>query len=295
MFEAEEFLRDYNIEYWTEGENVARGWVNVTCPFCDDHSNHGGFNPVREYFNCWRCGWHSLESAIQELLNINFQEAAKIRKSYTTNVLKESLETKKNIVRKSSVSFPEGTEGIKKQHSDYLIKRNYDPSEIIERWKIKGTVHLGSFMWRIIIPIYFKGQLVSYTSRDITGKQEPRYKTALPEEEVIFHKDIVYGLEHCTGRKGIVVEGPLDVWRMKENTVCTFGTQFSNKQIKCIADNFDEVFILFDPDAIEKGKALGRELTMQGCKAVVVSHDSGCDPGDLSQDDADYLRKNLIG
>ena len=87
----------------------------------------------------------------------------------------------------------------------------------------------------------------------------------------------------------------MDVWRMRENTVCTFGTQFSNKQIKCIADHFNEVFILFDPDAYEKGEMLGRELSMQGCKALVISHDIGCDPGDLRQDDADYLRKNLIG
>ena len=35
-----EFLDDYDIEYWTEGKNVVKGWVNITCTFCDDDSNH---------------------------------------------------------------------------------------------------------------------------------------------------------------------------------------------------------------------------------------------------------------
>lgn len=294
MFNAIEFLSDYNIEYWTEGENVSRGWVNVTCPFCDDHSNHGGFNPYQDYYSCWRCGWHPLEKAIQELLNISYHEAQKIKKEYNTNITKVTLKNKRERNKKSVVSFPAGTGSIQKVHKDYLIKRNFDPDEIAKKWDVKGTLHLGDFKWRLIIPIYFKGQLVSYTSRDITGKQEPRYKTALPEEEVMFHKDIVYGLKGESER-GIIVEGPLDVWRMRENTVCTFGTQFSNKQIKCITDHFQEVFILFDPDAIDKAEKLGRELSMQGCEVIVISHDKGCDPGDLSQDDADYLRKELIG
>jgi DNA primase len=294
MFDAIEFCIDHNIEYWTEGENVARGWTNVQCPFCDDHNNHGGINPIQSYYNCWRCGWHSLESAISELLNVSFSEAVKIKKEYTTNILKHNLKKKKEIKHKTIVSLPEGTGELKKQHRDYLVKRNFDPDEIIEKWNIKGTSHLGSFMWRLIIPIYFKGQLVSYTSRDITDKQDIRYKTALPENEVVFHKNIVYGLNKPEN-KGIIVEGPFDVWRMKKNTVCTFGTMFSLHQIKCIAENFNEVFILFDPDAIDKGKYLAQELSMIGCKAHVVSHDLDCDPGDLSQNDADYLRKKLIG
>lgn len=294
MFDAIEFCQDHDIEYWTEGENVQIGWINIQCPFCDDHSNHGGINPYRAYYNCWRCDWHPLDRLIQELLNVSFSEVKAILKDYTSNKVKEGLKKKRQKSNLSHVSLPAGTSDIQEKHRKYLRKRNFDPDEIVRKWDVKGTSHLGDFKWRIIIPIYYKGQIVSYTSRDITDKQEPRYKTAVPEQEVIFHKDILYGLSHSY-QKGIIVEGPMDVWRMRENTVSTFGTQFSLKQIKLIADSFSEVFILFDPDAYDKAEKLGRELAIVGCKSTVISHDLGCDPGDLSQEDADYLRKNLIG
>jgi len=50
-FDVEQFLYDYSVSYTTSGKNVSQGWIGVQCPFCDDHSSHGGFNINEGYYN----------------------------------------------------------------------------------------------------------------------------------------------------------------------------------------------------------------------------------------------------
>lgn len=71
MFDAVNFCEDYNIPYWTEGKNMTKDWVSVTCPFCSDTSNHGGFNIVKGYYNCWKCGPKALYPAVQKFTGIS--------------------------------------------------------------------------------------------------------------------------------------------------------------------------------------------------------------------------------
>lgn len=50
-----ELLDKENIKWWDSGKNVGDDYINITCPFCDDSSNHCGINKQRYFFKCLRC------------------------------------------------------------------------------------------------------------------------------------------------------------------------------------------------------------------------------------------------
>jgi hypothetical protein len=94
MFDAQQMLQDYQIPYWTEGKNCNPGFININCPFCNDHSNHGGFNIQNEYYNCWLCGWYPLIKVIQTVIGCNYQTAHNIKEEYATNQIQVALKKK---------------------------------------------------------------------------------------------------------------------------------------------------------------------------------------------------------
>lgn len=299
MLDILTILREHQIPSWTEGKNVSPGWVNIQCPFCDDHSNHCGINPSKYYVHCWKCGRHSIKELLVALLNISYKQANEIIKENETYDPIHSYQQKRQNTN-STLHLPAGTGELKKMHKDYLLSRNFDPEEISSKWKIKGTGVLGPYSYRIIIPIIINGKLVSYQGRDVTGKSELRYMACQPDDEVISHKSIVYGCDTVKDRKAIIVEGVFDVWRLGTGTIATFGTSYSNAQIKFINQIMDTAFLLFDPgDEQAAGKAykLALQLSAIGtaCELIELEDHDERDPADLTQDEASYLKKFLIG
>ena len=97
----EQLLKDYNIPIDNGGKNWQPGWVNIRCqmPGCTDTSNHGGFNIAGNYYNCWKCGHHSLNDVISTLLGIKWHEARELLKSYKSD-FNEHINTKKQALAK---------------------------------------------------------------------------------------------------------------------------------------------------------------------------------------------------
>jgi len=295
MFDAQQFYSDYEIQFWTEGENVQSGWVNIQCPFCDDHSNHGGWNQQKGYYNCWKCGWHPTSELVKIKLNISKHEAVKIISKYESFAVQLKKEKRKGGAEK--IILPYGAEALKSIHKEYLRKRNYNPEEIEKQWGILGTNHLGEYKFRIIIPIFINNKIVSWQSRDITGLANLRYITCRPEDEIIFHKYIVYGIDQIRNRRAIIVEGVPGVWRIGAGAVATFGTSFTDQQVLFISKHIDEAYILFDAEAQAQGKALelASRLSVLGVNAAVLEDalPDLSDPGDLSENRVKKIRKIL--
>lgn len=297
MFNCLQFLKDYNIPTETEGENSGPGWIQIDCPFCSppDTKGHGGFNLKTGYYNCWRCGKHYTVDIVSSLLLISREDAKKIARNYYDDKIILPIE-KKTTKKASFVKFPLFTEKINDMHKSYLIKRNFDPEKIEKQYKIMGTGHLGDYKFRIIVPIYINGRVVSYQGRDVTDEQKERYKACREEEEIIHHKHIVYNIDNSKKNKVIIVEGVTDTWRLGNDCVSLFGIQYKNEQVLMIAQNYREVFVLFDPGEKEKEQAekLGRMLSGIGIKAEVIT----CfekDPAEFSNEEAGYIKKQLIG
>ena len=194
-----QLFEDYNIPFVTEGKHHVEGWINLHCPFCDDISEHLGYNLDSNHFHCWRCGYHSIGSALSKLLNINIGEVYKIIKSYgllIPRIVKEPVVKVKGKAHK----MPSGTGPLQERHIKYLESRNFDAKELEHTWNLVGTGPTSaldglSYKLRVIIPILWGRQAVSFTSRDITDKQALRYRACPKERELIHHKHILYGKE----------------------------------------------------------------------------------------------------
>lgn len=292
MFNIPKFYQDYNIPYWTEGKNVQHGWMNIQCPFCGDKSNHLGYNPNKEYYNCWLCGWHPIEEVITELLHISLYEAIITIKKYTTSFKPQIKKNKKQIIS-SFLKLPPGTKDLTSNQKNYLKNRNFDPEKLVREFGLKGSSHIGEYKFRIITPIYFNNKLISYQGRATNENTTPKYKACKKSSEIIHHKHILYNIDNAKKNKAIIVEGITDVWRLGHGAVATFGTNFTYKQAFLIKQKFSEVFILFDFDAQKKANQLAVLLSGIGIKSTVIELTEG-DPANMSEEQAKKLIKKLL-
>jgi len=293
MFDALAFLRDNNIQYYEEGNNVSRGWVGIRCPLCFDHSNHGGFNVAGGYYYCWKCGGHSLVEVVRELLSVSIEDAEATIDDYSGRMAVLQKLKEKRQARAKNIELP--GEPMQMIHRKYLRRRGFEPRHIEEKYHVLGTGPAGDFKLRLIIPIIYKGQVVSFTGRDITGEQKLRYKTLSIEESVINPKHVLYNLDNCTGEQVCLVEGPTDVWRMGDGFCSSLGTQLTGQQIRLLAD-YRKVVILFDSE-VEAQRRAERYAAALGSlgveKAVVVDVETDKDPGSFSPEKAEWLREEV--
>ena len=296
-FNAKQFCTDYNINWFPPGtKNVGANYIGIQCPMCGDKSNHGGFNIKRASYSCHRCKGHWLPKVIAILTKTNIHEAKNIIKKYSSGQSEISKTKKEEYKYSSKVVFPPETGPLTDKAKEYLISRNFDPNYLASEWGLLSTGHLGNFKFRILAPIYLKGRLISYQCRDITGKSENPYKGCPIEESVYFLKYTLYNFDRAViNKKCIVVEGIIDNWRMGQNAVATFSMNFMPQQVLMLARNFDDIFILYDAEdfAQEQADKLYYQLTVGYNKNVEILTLPEGDPGDLSDDDAKQIRKEI--
>ena len=241
-----------------------------------------------------------------KLLRITYPQAKNLCQSYKvlrkgSSVENTQLISKHIKIKKKGFKLPSGVTDLQPQHKAYLKKRGFDPQYLIDNWSIKGTSPTSyldgiSYKFRILAPIQWGGKVVTFQARDYTGKQELKYMACPEEREIIHHKHILYGHPSLwTKRRGILVEGIFDVWRLRLSACCTFGTGYTNEQIKLMIKMFDELFIFFDPEPIAQKRAneIKEELSFWGVKCLTMRNAGDKDPGDMKQKDADYLLKEL--
>ena len=303
--QIEKLFTDYGIPYVTEHKNVRSGWIGLECPFCSGEKNyHLGYSISENYFSCWRCGGHNTANTISKLLGVNYHKAEEIVEQYGGS------EKVKGVPRvrmgTSRFKLPSGDHSLQAQHKLYLQRRKFDWEYLEEVWGIMGTGPMAkldngektdtilNYARRILAPISWDGNLVSFQARDITNKHMAKYMACPPARERISHKHILYGVQEHWQDRCIVVEGITDAWRLGTDAVATFGIKFTREQIKAIATHFKEAVVLFDPEGFAQAQArkLVDELMFKGIKAKTVLLTS--DPGELKQEKADELVDNLM-
>jgi len=134
--------------------------------------------------------------------------------------------------------------------------------------------------------------VISYTGRSIADIK-PRYYTLELEKCLRHPKDVLYGEPLARSDAVIVVEGPVDVWRIGPGAIATLGTGWTTEQAKRIADH-ERRFICFDNEIKAQGSAmkLAQWLSaLPGITEIITGLDT--DPGDLSTDQVRELRAEL--
>ena len=283
-------------------DDPSRHWTHINCPFCknpvDTHYN-GGFFSLKPAFNCFRCGVHSYYDAVSLALNISISETHKLLKSYDY-IPKETFE--KKVAKAEHLDLP--GYHLDKNEKEYLRGRGFNVEYLESKFHIRGGGIAGDWSYRILIPIYFNHVLVSWTGRSILPKDVikelgiPRYKNLSIEQSVINSKEIFFNLDNCNRKEVILVEGPMDVLRMEDDTVCSLGTSVTREQELFLTSRFEKVYIAFDnePAAQEKAKHLGINLSSVGMKVEVVNiceDFNKNDPGELNEEEVRQIKKEL--
>lgn len=298
LFDIIAYLEDRDIEYWLEGPNCSEGWVNIQCPFCDDHSNHCGIHLDTKAVHCWRCGKHKFYKLIMEidgcskkqaiyLINNEYQTASPNK--YPSKSIKQpvfKIDKTKDILPK------ECTDELPDLHRRYLKSRGFDPDFLVKAYHIKACYNIGKYKFRLIVPIFYQGYIVNFIARDVTGQQRDRYRACPDSQALIPLEHLIYNIDNARD-KVILVEGVFDVWRIGPGAVASFGIQLTDSQLRQLTE-FDQVTILFDSDAKDQADNLANQLAPYVSKLSVLYLKEGFDPADLSQDEVLQLRKEYL-
>jgi len=292
MLNIQLLLGDIGVPYWESGKNVSEGWCSVSCIKCGDRSNHGAFSPDGHAYSCFRCGKHSVKSIIAEYTS--WTEAGILINEYSS-----ALSFHKGIEHERSALVewpPPCAVPMPSLHAEYLHDRGYDPKQLRDLYGIESCYQIGDFKYRVVIPVYLNGRVVTYIGRDVTDKQTLPYKNLSERKSILPAKECVYNIDNIY-ETAIICEGVFDAWRFGAHGVATFGLQFTSAQTNALTKRLKRAFIVFDADtqAQAKGRELGGILAFQGVEVEIVQVPEYKDPGELPQTLANEIKKELIG
>jgi DNA primase len=298
MINFPKLFKDYKVDYNTR---VNKGWTNCTCPHCDDKTYNGGFNNIDGHYHCWKCGGHDMKRTLQLVLGIPSNELKSVLSEYEgrNGVLQE---LNKKTAKAKHLELP--SDSFTPAERKYLLSRNFSPRFLHEKYGVVGGGIAGRWKYRIIIPVYLNGKLVSWTGRSILDKQTlkekkiPRYKNLSIEESVINIKECIFNIDNCRKNVAVLVEGSFDVMMLGDDFMCSMGTELTQNQIQTLSNRFKKIFIAFDNEleAQKKARKFGMELASIGVDVEVVNiyEDFGKnDGGELSDNEVKIIRKEL--
>lgn len=272
--------------------------VWVRCPFCDDEQYRMGINVVKGLAHCFRasCEWKtndkkSLFRALSDIFNnqerMDDQRIVKDKKPVAKTIGPQSLpkEFESLYHSKSRKDYDE----IGRAALDYLYGRGVAWWQI-QKYKL-GFCAVGDYSWRIIIPVYRKGKLVSFTARNFSETDvEPKYLNS---------KGSKYLYAVPRGKKKdacVLIEGPVDVWAVEraDESIDPLGrlgsglTKSTTRELR----NWDEIILWPDPDTggCEIAISAAYQLAGAGKKvSIIMPHDDDVDPGKMGETEAGLL------
>ena len=295
MIDFRALAAEYGIPVIDSGHHHCHeGWLQTHCPFCSGGTSgwHLGFSLERGNFNCWRCGTHQTLEVLAQLLHGEQTARSAMGRYYSQEV---SSPPPKAKTRRKTLWTPPSLEPMKKAHREYLRRRRFDPDKLEEEWGLSGTRHLsGLWNWRVVFPIEDRqGRRVAFGGRSIRDETKPKYRLSSNEQMDCDPHELLYGIDRVEGDSVVIVEGPADVWRLGPGAVATLGIDWKTQQALQLK-RFPNRAIMFDPspDAQRRATALAEWLGMfKGWTEVIDG--LPCDPGDLDQEKADQIMREL--
>lgn len=295
QIDIERFLSSRGIQFDYEGKNIQQGWIGLKCPFCHDHSNHGGINLDSNWFKCWVCG--RIKSPIEVIKKVEgcgWGKAYHVAREYLNREFKQKNPglTRSNFDYGQSILPKEAKKKFPNLHRKYLENRGFDPDKLIEKFDLYAVDLVGDYKYRIVAPVYINGEIVNFVAADVTKKQKIPYKNAPNKAVKIVRAEIVYNIDSARDFL-VVVEGLTDVWRLGDGAGATLGVAFTEQQLALIAGKkFERIYVMYDADAEEQAERLANQLSAVCQKVIVILLEEG-DPADLSQSEADKIMRMM--
>lgn len=293
---------ELEIDYTDRGKNVTSGWINISCPFCGDVSNHCGINLKSNLFSCWICSEKgSIIKIVKEIKKISYRKAESLAaKHIEDNIIYQYDEKSASggilgDQEDKILIYPSGiVPEMPEAHRKYLISRNFQPYKLAKKYKLKFTLNTGNLRFRIIAPIFDNYIAVSWIAADVIRENSkvPRYWKCQTEQSIKSANDCLYNIDSVKN-SAIIVEGITDVWRIGDGCVATMTKSINYEQInQLIEHNVTSVFVMFDSDAFDKAKESAEKLSAFFKTEII--HLSDGDPADLSKEEVLDLREKIF-
>lgn len=281
-FDWRPFLTEHHISFIEKGANVKRGELNCRCPFCGsaDPSFHMGINLESGFYSCWRNrSQHSGKSPVRlimRLLHISYvraREIAGLGESYVdpegfdamaASLLNRKEEQPATVEHKPQLSFDKYFTDITDRPLtlrwwNYLFGRWFEPMDVIpmcRQYNLQAARH-GTYAYRLVLPYYRDGELVTWTARAI-GPAMIRYLDCPISQAVLPAKQTLYNYDSTLqgGKVLVVTEGPVDVIKLdyyaQEYDVHAVGlstNSITEQQVYMLEDaatRFDRTIVMMD-------------------------------------------------
>ena len=307
------FIRQHHISYIERGPNVARGHINIRCPFCGprDKSEHMGIELATGHWGCWRDSFHrgkKPQRLIQALIRCTWEEANTLAEAGIgpapaadlRSRMDQLLITTPARAKLAALPFPDEffqpSMRRGRRFLDFLADRDFafdDAEAIVEQYALHAALS-GRFAHRLILPFVQGNRTVGWTGRAI-AEARLRY-ISFPDSEVV--KQILFNYEQAKegGRALFIVEGPIDCLKVDFygqsvgfRAVATLGVNTTPAQVALLfelAPRYDDTFLLFDPAACLQAFRLLPHLSRLGVKQLRLDSVSKAeDPGALYPDE----------
>lgn len=289
-------VRELRIPVAPEGHEHRRlGWLNIDCHLCSRGWKHFrlGLNEHYVYGSCWHCGRVNIVEALSVLSGESKANVHKLLEELRSGARLSPHPSRSR--ERGRLVLPRNVGCLTSAHIRYLESRNLDPDEVMKFWEVQGLgLEAESHLrWRLFIPVFLHGEMVSWTTRSIGDTHAVRYRSASPEQESVDHKSILYGADHA--RHSIIVcEGPIDAWTIGPGTVATMGTAYSRTQVLEMV-RYPLRVICFDNErtAQIRAKILCDMLSVFPGQTFNVRLD-GKDPNSSSRREIKELRKRFL-
>lgn len=266
-----------NIPWIAEGHHHCRdGWIQLDCPFCGPESEkwHCGYNLGWGNLNCWVCGKIAvLDTLIAASSGVPESEIRRMLKTLE----KVDDDDRPIAFIRTKLILPDCVGPLLRAHKKYLHDRNFDVDYLKKIWEIRGIGIAPELSWRVFIPIMYRGECVSWTTRALNNNGK-RYISARPAQEKISIKQILYGDDWVRGTI-IINEGPTDAWAIGPGAAATCGTGYTQAQLLAMSRH-PQRYVCFDnePDAQRRARALVDDLAMfpgHTANIQLDAHDAG--------------------
>ncbi|MBI5948558.1 MAG: toprim domain-containing protein [Chloroflexi bacterium] len=168
----------------------------------------------------------------------------------------------------------------------YVTQTRGLPYSTVLDYKL-GYCPIGKYRNRIIVPVMWFGELVSWVARSLSDDVERTKLTPYGNKQ----SDYLLNLDRLWGQDEVVlVEGPFDMLKLPHQAVASFGKRLSHRQLTLLRRaGVRRVVVGYDNDAMAETLATAKRLS-EHFEVAVVEMPDGEDPGSLP----DAVLKDLI-
>lgn len=275
----------------------------VCCPFCGDRryrlyfrwDYHLDRGRVDTRFRHSRQVWcHNEELCMADPENVSRLRDMLLGHADSVRAVAPVCEP--DLDRGAAVEWPiSGSVSIASLASDHpavvwLRSRRFDPYVVAKTYDLYYGHEIGPYYHRVIIPILdLKTQVVGFQARALDDAAELKYLSSdyLPRAGLLYN--LSTASRHSTV---VVVEGPVDVWRVGPCSVASLG-MLSSRQVSLLTSLTGKTIVLAYDGDVWSNPATKRRIESCadvlrfrfGGRVVVVKLEKDRDPADYSSEE----------